>query len=296
MQKTEEVVSEAIKIGLMFDVVGELGLLTPKQHTVAVSLRTEATILPAKFDYHARQDYICGPNTFGYLPAGMRFDAAFLAPTTSTYVMISDTFLKTAAIETIDPNRISIRHLYGVQDPIAINIVHALGRAASHGQVWPLMIESMVAALSARLLQILGSQPMSGDLPYPEGLSENRLRLVIEYIEDNISRPIRLEELSNVAVLSPFHFARSFRKAMNITPLRYVWQRRVECAKRKLRDMGTPLVHIAYECGFTSQSHFNTVFKRETGMTPTAYRATMLSIITWWTLDIAELIPVLALI
>jgi AraC family transcriptional regulator len=48
--------------------------------------------------------------------------------------------------------------------------------------------------------------------------------------------------------------------------------RRVERAKSMLRDAHVPIAQIALACGFASQSHLNSVFKRLTGMTPASYR------------------------
>ncbi len=59
---------------------------------------------------------------------------------------------------------------------------------------------------------------------------------------------------------------------MGVAPVRYVWNRRVECAKRHLEIPDVPLANIAIDCGFGSQSHFSTLFKKITSMTPAAYR------------------------
>lgn len=59
---------------------------------------------------------------------------------------------------------------------------------------------------------------------------------------------------------------------MGITPLQYVWKRRVEKAKRIMQTTELPLSAVAHMAGFSSQSHFTTVFKHTTGMTPAAWR------------------------
>lgn len=55
----------------------------------------------------------------------------------------------------------------------------------------------------------------------------------------------------------------------------YINQQRIEAARRRLADPddARTILDIAYACGFTSKSTFNTAFKRETGTTPSAYRA-----------------------
>lgn len=102
-------------------------------------------------------------------------------------------------------------------------------------------------------------------------LCPKRTRRVIDYIESNIGSPITLSDLADVAALSPHHFSRSFRKTFGMSPVRYVWSRRVEVAKRLIIYSTLPLASIAFSCGFSSQSHFTTAFREATGMTPTKY-------------------------
>jgi AraC family transcriptional regulator len=107
---------------------------------------------------------------------------------------------------------------------------------------------------------------------YVKLLSVERQRRVLDFIEKNISRPIRLEDLAATAALSPYHFVRLFRKSVGTTPVRFVWQRRIEHAKMRLHHLEIPIGEIASDCGFSSQSHFTTVFKRKMGITPMEYR------------------------
>lgn len=104
------------------------------------------------------------------------------------------------------------------------------------------------------------------------GLSPRRRQRVVDYIESNLSHPISLADIADVAALSPYHFARAFKASIGVTPVRYVWQRRLDLARRLLRETGAPLVDVALACGYASQSHFTTAFKMATGMTPAAYR------------------------
>jgi len=103
-------------------------------------------------------------------------------------------------------------------------------------------------------------------------LSRERKRRVLDYIEENMDQTMSLLAIANVAAMSPYHFSRSFKRTMGVSPIRYVWQRRVEAAKRMLIEDTQSLAMVALNCGFKSQSHFTTLFKHKTGMTPAAYR------------------------
>ena len=82
-----------------------------------------------------------------------------------------------------------------------------------------------------------------------------------------------LADLAGIACLSPYHFSRSFKKAIGVGLRRYVMQRRIERAKTLLRRTAQPLSWVAHEAGFYDQSHFTAEFRREIGVTPGRFRA-----------------------
>ena len=104
------------------------------------------------------------------------------------------------------------------------------------------------------------------------GLSPAALRRVQVFVEANLARPIHLNDLAARAALSPYHFARAFRRSAGMTPRTFVEQRRIERVKRLLTESESPLVDVAVETGLGTQSRLTTTFKRHTGFTPAAYR------------------------
>lgn len=103
-------------------------------------------------------------------------------------------------------------------------------------------------------------------------LSAPMLARVIERIEAGLDEEIGLDELASLVDLSPWHFARCFRAATGMPPHAYVTQRRLERAKLLLRDGLFGLSEVALACGFASQSHFTTAFRRDTGLPPGRWR------------------------
>jgi len=106
------------------------------------------------------------------------------------------------------------------------------------------------------------------------GLTGSRLERVLEFIEQNIERKLSIESIAAVAHMSPFHFARLFKQATGRAPHAYLTHRRVERAKRLLRDSAMPIVHVATSVGFQTQGHFTEVFRRYAGLTPRHFRIT----------------------
>ncbi len=83
--------------------------------------------------------------------------------------------------------------------------------------------------------------------------------------------PPSLEELAASVNLSPFHFARVFRRATGLPPHAWLKQRRLEQARALLKSGCAPLT-VAMQLGFADQSHLSRQFKQAYGVAPGEYR------------------------
>lgn len=92
------------------------------------------------------------------------------------------------------------------------------------------------------------------------------------YIGRNLGRRISVAELAQVACLSPSHFHVQFKDCTGLTPHQYLLKARLDRASRLLRESPLPLVRIAEECGFSSQSALTTAMRRYLGLTPRRLR------------------------
>jgi AraC family transcriptional regulator len=174
----------------------------------------------------------------------------------------------------LDPARMTIPRLDGLDLPhfrAAMGAVDAELTAGGAGG--RLAAESLANVLAVHLIRhaLTPRRPGRGrDGTLPRG----RLRAVVEYIEGRLDAGPTLEQMAAVARLSPYHFARQFKRATGLPPHRYVIARRVERAKELLKA-GTDLslVEVAVRAGFSNQSHFSHHFKRLVGVTPGQFRA-----------------------
>lgn len=92
------------------------------------------------------------------------------------------------------------------------------------------------------------------------------------HILDNLARRITVAELAQVACLSPSHFHAQFKECVGLTPHQYLLKLRLDRAARLLRESDLPLVRVAGECGFSSQSALTTAMRRYLGLTPKSLR------------------------
>jgi AraC-like DNA-binding protein len=106
------------------------------------------------------------------------------------------------------------------------------------------------------------------------GLSPRKLRQAVDYIKQNLSENLTVEEVAASVDLNQHYFLRSFKTSTGKTPHQFLLEERVEKAKTLLVTTNLPLAEVAYTCGFSSQSHLTTQFRAVAGTTPSKYRQT----------------------
>ncbi len=110
-----------------------------------------------------------------------------------------------------------------------------------------------------------------------DSLSQKMVAMVKDFVEAHLDQDLSLTDLASVAELSPSYFLRTFKQATGQTPHRYVMESRVQRARERLERTDHPLANIAYDCGFSSQSHMTDVFRSYLKMSPGRYRRSIRS-------------------
>ena len=100
------------------------------------------------------------------------------------------------------------------------------------------------------------------------------LSRVREKIEANLGSDLSLNSLARESGYSRAHFLRMFRSATGLTPHQYVMNQRINRARHCLQSEGSSIVDIAVSCGFSSQAHMTSVFRRRLEITPGKVKGT----------------------
>ena len=93
-----------------------------------------------------------------------------------------------------------------------------------------------------------------------------------EFLRDNFSATLTLDEIAQVAGVHSAHLSRVFRQKMGCTVGEYVRRLRFEFASQQLLSTERPLCEVAQDAGFSDQSHFHRLFRTRMGVTPHNYR------------------------
>jgi AraC family transcriptional regulator len=188
-----------------------------------------------------------------------------------------DVFRMAAAEAGAEPESLEVSNSVAVRDPVLERTVAALlDELEEGGPAGGLYAESLAQVVAVRLLRSHSSlgKGLSRTLdPERAGrLTEASLASVVDYVGDNLAEDLSLASMAAAANLSPYHFARSFKRFMGLTPHQYVLRRRIERAKEMLLDTDLPVGVVARRVGFASPSHFSQQFKRAVGVPPSALR------------------------
>jgi AraC family transcriptional regulator len=108
--------------------------------------------------------------------------------------------------------------------------------------------------------------------PRAQGLPAHSLQVVTGYINDNLDKDLSLVELAALTRFSPYYFGKLFKQSTGESVHQYVIGRRIEMAKRLLLNRRLTLTEVMVAAGLPNASHFTTLFRRRTGLTPAGYR------------------------
>ena len=104
------------------------------------------------------------------------------------------------------------------------------------------------------------------------GVSHESLIRVAQLMEENIEKPLSLDEIAAATGLSRRQIERLFKRHLNCVPKRYYLQMRLRRARELLLQTSMPIIDITAACGFQSPPHFSRCYRAQFGCPPSAER------------------------
>ncbi|MEF3304678.1 AraC family transcriptional regulator [Paenibacillus sp. GYB003] len=202
-------------------------------------------------------EYRYEPNTYTVIPPGMPHDERRLADTDVLFIGFS----------LVSRDMPSLQHgLFQDSDPASI-LGLLLGMKAEMHEKHAFYAQKLNLRMSEILIEHARSVA-----PGQPGRPDDNLLYARTFIDENFNQKIAVEDLAAMAGYSYHHFRHLFKKKFGVSPIRYLIDKRLEKARSLLRFTELPVSSVASECGFSNDAQFCTIFKRELGETPRAFR------------------------
>lgn len=128
------------------------------------------------------------------------------------------------------------------------------------------IIGNLLKNILFEVKRTLGAQPQRATS------HEDSIYQVLNYIDEYFLTDITREQLASISQYSYDRFRHIFKTVMNISPKQYIFNKRLEYSKTLLATTALSITEIAFQCGFSSTSHYIQAFKKATNITPAQYR------------------------
>ena len=136
-----------------------------------------------------------------------------------------------------------------------------------------IVIRAVIKQLLVHLIRSYSTVKRSNELELSRvGLVDRRVRRSVELMHAQLDQDLSLKTLAAASYLSPFHFARLFKKVTGATPHNYLAAIRVNKAQLLLSDTQLSITQVGARVGYLSSSHFTKAFRNATGTTPREFR------------------------
>jgi AraC family transcriptional regulator len=168
-------------------------------------------------------------------------------------------------------------HVRGDQrlDALLSEFVSELGAEEPGKEI---VMHALVEQLLVHILRNYSTPRLSEDLELSRvGLIDRRIRRSIELMHTQLDQDLTLKSLAAASYLSPFHFARLFKKLTGTSPHNYLAGIRATRAQLLLAQTDLSVTEVGARVGYLSGSHFTKAFRIATGATPREFRKGLVS-------------------
>lgn len=135
--------------------------------------------------------------------------------------------------------------------------------------------ELIAKSIMMEILFIIYSQIIAERSPEHQEYGFEKIRKAFEYMNENYSKKLKVEDLSKLCNLSQNYFSSMFKRSTGYSPNEYIIRLRIEKAKALLLKKEYTVSEISQMVGFGDIHYFSYYFKKIEGMSPTQYRITV---------------------
>jgi AraC family transcriptional regulator len=141
-----------------------------------------------------------------------------------------------------------------------------------------IVLRALVEQALVHVLRNYATPKLSEELELSRvGLVDRRIRRSVELMHAQLDQDLTLKALAAASYLSPFHFARLFKKLTGSSPHNYLAGIRATRAQLLLAETDLSVAEIGARVGYLSGSHFTKAFRTATGATPREFRHGLVS-------------------
>jgi AraC family transcriptional regulator len=165
------------------------------------------------------------------------------------------------------------------QDKRLSQLLTDLADELAHEEVGKeIVIAALTEQVAVHLLRRHSKMRRSDELELSRvGLIDRRIRRAVEFMQTHLDQDLPLKAIAAASYLSPYHFARLFKKLTGTSPHAYLASLRSAAARSLLAETDLSVTAISSRVGYASSSHFTKAFRQATGLTPRDFRSALVS-------------------
>ncbi|MEM8750797.1 MAG: AraC family transcriptional regulator [Pseudomonadota bacterium] len=176
----------------------------------------------------------------------------------------------------VDGSTVEILDTTGADDDfmrrLAPVVLSEIQSKSPHSRLMLDSFDTIVACHLLRNYSNIGDRVISSIQTTEADREKHTMAKARAYISERLSESFGMADVARHVGLTEFHFSRCFKKASGVSPHQYLLDRRISKARDLLANSDEPLSGVAYDCGFSSQSHFTSAFGKKMGVTPGEFR------------------------
>ncbi len=181
-------------------------------------------------------------------------------------------FLQTGHMMRQKPTRASFQHAVDHAAKLGVDIGNGQARRAFFET--PVASKRKLAAATVLLVVFADHLAMKSNQLVLQAVNTEKpsITRAKQFIREHYTEHLSLRQISSIVNTSPFHFSKQFSKATGLSFTEFISRTRIEKAKNFLLNPNLRISEIGFATGFQSLTHFNRVFRKIAGQSPTEYR------------------------